>query len=192
MKVDNELYFAPGIRFLDMDWDDENSLIDAFFQRVIGYYLSPARKLIDAAEAFGAGVLCVTTIDFMSGIEEDSTGNVGKRYQRWLVNRIMEFSDPNPDDKTQTLARRFYDEFRNGLVHEGRIKNAGQFAIENGNIIEFEKSSMIVNPYYLQQEIDQALHQYVSELYENNLLAQKFRYTLINRFSEDMKHVNAD
>jgi hypothetical protein len=43
---------------------------------------------------------------------------VGDRIKYWLASEISEFD--------QKLAELFYDHFRNGLVHEGHIKNGGQ------------------------------------------------------------------
>jgi hypothetical protein len=184
MQIDNELYFAPEIRHLD--WTDVYNLIDAFYRRVMGYYLSPARILTDMNEAFGAGVLCVTTIDFLASIEENTTSKVGDRFERWLINRIPKFDIPDPLIPQQTLACRFYKDFRNGLVHEGRIKNAGQFTLSNDSLIAFERYAMIINPIYLVDWIEDGLSNYRDELLADGSLAQKFQDTLTDRFSDDM------
>ncbi|HNT56020.1 MAG TPA: hypothetical protein PKG95_14990, partial [Anaerolineaceae bacterium] len=67
MRIDDQIYFAPGVRFQDLDWDNPSALIDAFRQRVHGFYLTPAQDLIRVARndpglnllpgfAFGSGV----------------------------------------------------------------------------------------------------------------------------------------
>ncbi len=45
MRIDNKIYFSPNIRFTDIDWDDKCKLIDAFKDRVEGFYLKPAKIL---------------------------------------------------------------------------------------------------------------------------------------------------
>ncbi len=69
MKIGEMLYFSPKYKFSDLKWDDKKTLIEAFKDRVRGFYLEPARQLNDAKKGFATGVLCVTTIDFLARIE---------------------------------------------------------------------------------------------------------------------------
>jgi hypothetical protein len=189
MRVENKLFFAPDIEFKDLRWDDLDFLIEVFAKRVEGFYFAPTELLLGNGQAFGAGVLCATIIDFLAAFSENTNTNVGQRYERWLKQNLGEFAQPNPDDKTASLAKRFYDEFRNGLVHEGRIKNAGQFSFENESIISFESGAMIIDPRYLFGGIIQAYKIYLDSINQDEFSRQKFRSTLIGWFSEDMKHV---
>ena len=189
MRVENKLFFAPDIEFKDLRWDDLGFLVDVFAKRVEGFYFAPTEILLGNRQAFGAGVLCATIIDFLAAFSENTNTNVGQRYERWLKQNLGEFAQPNPDDKTVSLAKRFYDEFRNGLVHEGRIKNAGQFSFENESIISFESGAMIIDPRYLFSGIIQAYKTYLDSINQDEFSRQKFRSTLIGWFSEDMKHV---
>ena len=137
MRVNNILLFSPVYKFSDLNWDDEKILIGAFKDRVKGFYIEPAEKLNDDKNGFAAGILCVTTIDFLARITIGAD-NVGERIERWLSKCITEFNQNDPDDRSRTLARRFYKEFRNGLVHEGRIKNCGQFSDNFNELIHME------------------------------------------------------
>jgi len=192
MRVENKLFFAPGIEFKDLKWDDIDFLVDGFAKRVEGFYFIPTEILLGNGQAFGAGVLCTTIIDFLAAFSENTNTNVGQRYGRWLKQNLGEFAKPNPDDKTVSLAKRFYDEFRNGLVHEGRIKNAGQFSFENESIIAFESGAMIIDPRYLFSGIIQAYKTYLDSINQDEFSRQKFRCTLIGWFSEDMKHIQGN
>ena len=138
MRIENEIYFAPGIKFVDIEWDKPEKLLDPFYKRVCCFYLDQAELFVLninetnrgdtlSGSAFGCGVICSTTIDFLAGIEFFPNQNVADRYKKWLNNRIPQFRDSDPQKPNQLISARFYYEFRNGLVHEGRIKNAGQF-----------------------------------------------------------------
>jgi hypothetical protein len=39
--VDGQRYFAPGVLMKDLDLDDHDALLSAFFRRVRGLFLSP-------------------------------------------------------------------------------------------------------------------------------------------------------
>lgn len=53
------------------------------------------------------------------------------------------------------------EEFRNGLVHEGRLKNGGQFSLERGATAELVNGILLVNPKCLAAEVRSALDAYV-------------------------------
>ncbi|MCX9009527.1 MAG: hypothetical protein OIN66_00255 [Candidatus Methanoperedens sp.] len=129
-NVDEQLLFTPGLKYSEIKWDNDDALIEAFKDRVKGFYLDPAKCLNDSEKyAFATGVLCVSTIDLLACITIScNSRTVGMRFKQWLKEHITAFdnSDPNSD----ILADKFYDEFRNGLVHEGRIKNVGQFSYD--------------------------------------------------------------
>ena len=185
MRINDELHFSPKFRFADLDWEDKGSLIVAFHDRVYGYYLCPASILVENRNAFAAGVLLVTTIDFLANIQIG--GNTGSRIEQWLVNHITAFRDQDPGNPRRTLAKRFYDEFRNGLVHEGRIKNGGQFTYEiDGLVVISDSSVMIVHPGYLLESIVKAFEMYLKNLAEDEFTFQHFRCALINIFQKDV------
>lgn len=54
MKVGDILYFSPNYKFSVLNWDDKKILIDAFKDRVKGFYIEPARKLNDEGTVFGS------------------------------------------------------------------------------------------------------------------------------------------
>jgi len=131
MNVRDVLYFSPKYKFSDLKWGNKTSLIIAFRNRVDGFYLEPAKQLNKDKSGFATGVLCITTVDFLARISI-GTDRVRERITDWLKTNIVGFRG-NLNSPKQTLANRFYDEFRNGLVHEGRIKNAGQFPMVTKN-----------------------------------------------------------
>ena len=190
----DELYFSPNYKFIDLKWDDKDNLIKAFRDRVEGFYLTPTKELNKSKKyAFATGVICVTTIDFLARIELGLSDQVGRRFENWLKSNISDFNVPNPNNRSQSLAYRFYDEFRNGLVHEGRIKNAGQFSYnfsKSAELVKVKDTVMIVNPGTLLEVINTSFDRYMDEVENKEFVFQAFRCALIRDFQIDIKYVN--
>jgi len=185
MKVDNDLYFSPRFKFSDLDWGNKENLIFAFHDRVHGFYLEPTFILLEQGHAFAAGVLLVTTVDFLAKIQIG--GNTGSRIEQWLESNIAEFSKTDPARPSNTLAKRFYNEFRNGLVHEGRIKNGGQFSFESDNLVAvMDNSVMVVNPEYLFRAVVASFESYEQSL-GDEFAFHRFRRSLIENFWKDVE-----
>jgi hypothetical protein len=179
MKIGDILYFSPRYKFLDLKWDNKNILIDAFEDRVKGFYIEPAKKLNEDKKGFATGILCVTTIDFLARIATDTNG-VRKRIVEWLETNVKEFSENDPDNQKQTLANRFYEEFRNGLVHEGRIKNAGQFSYDFEKLVNVMNGVMVVNPRCLINVIETSFKNYVDKIKKEESALRQLRCALIS------------
>jgi len=178
MRIGEILYFSPKYRFDQINWNDKEKLIEAFRDRVEGFYLNPVKILNTCKHAFAAGVLCVTIIDFLARITINS-GTVGQRIRRWLTENIQEFDE--------TLAQRFYKEFRNGLVHEGRIKKCGQFSYDFEELFHQEDDIMIVNPNLLLEGISASFDAYMDKVQADNSTFELFRQALMRDFQEDIR-----
>ncbi|NVM22838.1 MAG: hypothetical protein HWN68_13785 [Desulfobacterales bacterium] len=189
MRIGDIVYFSPNRKLIDLKWDDKDNLVAAFADRVEGFYLTPARQLNDAKQAFATGVICVTTIDFLAKIQ---TGEevVWKRNKQWLEDNLPAFAEPDPQNPSKrTLAKRFYEEFRNGLVHEGRIKNAGQFSYDYPGLVEIRGPVMIVNPGILLAGISESFIRYMKNVSSDEFTFQSFRCALTSCFQADMEIV---
>lgn len=185
MRVGEFLYFSPDFKFADLDWDNQKMLIKAFQDRVFGFYLTPARELSKERYGFACGVLCVIAIDFIARIATGEQWD-GSRFVGWLKDNIKAFDKPNPKNSTQTLASRFYKEFRNGLVHEGRIKNLGQFSYEKEELVSIDGDVMLVNPELLLVKVEKALEDYFKKLCEDAKIFKQFKNTLKNDFEQEV------
>ena len=186
MRVGDILYFSPKYKFSVLNWDDKKILVDAFKDRVKGFYIDPAEKLNNDKNGFAAGVLCVTTIDFLARITMGSD-NPGERIERWLRKYITEFNQMDSNNQNITLARRFCKEFRNGLVHEGRIKNCGQFSDDHSKLIHMEDRIMIINSALLLEAIKTSFETYMGRVENNTSLFHQFRCALIRDFGDDVE-----
>src|SRR5574341_1198917 len=139
MRLGSILYFAPGIRFDEVDLDGRR-LPEQFRLRMAGFYLEPAQACAQRGFAFAAGVLLVSCIDALARLRFDD--KVGKRFKEFTTKALPSFSEGD-------LAERFYDEFRNGLVHEARLKKGAQFSLETEATVQQLDGLLLVNPKYL-------------------------------------------
>ena len=188
MRIGEYLYFSKNIKFKDIDLHNKSSLIDAYEDRLKTFYFTPIDKLNKDNHPFASGVLCVTTIDFLSAI---STCNpkVGNRFEKWLINNIPVF-EKKDTHYNKSYAKRFYEEFRNGLVHEGHIKRGGQFSYDI-NFVELEGSIMIINPEKLVQFIEEAFSRYLEDIKKDDEhYFDLFKCAIITYFRDEFETVN--
>jgi len=182
MNIGEILYFSPRFRFSEIDFNDAGKLIGAFRDRVEGFYLEPARRLVQAGDAFACGLLCCASMDFLARYQ----GVGGSRITEWLKKNVPEFDEPDPQDGRRTLACRFEVDFRNGLDHEGRIKNLGQFSLDQQTVLRFVDSGMIVNPRLLLEAIRAAFAKYCTHLQSDQGSLQNLISRLKSDFSQEI------
>jgi len=177
MRIGDTLYFAPEIRFGDVDLDGPR-LPQQFRQRVAGFYIVPSKECADRGHAFAAGVLLVSCIDALAYIRFGDV--VGVRFRKLVDEELNSFSG-------SAITQRFYDEFRNGLVHEGRLKNGAQFSLEIAETAETLDGILVVNPKHLAAEVLSALDCYVVFLQHDGQERAKLAATLKQDLSEDFR-----
>lgn len=170
MRIDDVLYFAPNVRFDEVDFTSP-ALPDLFAKRLRGFYLEPAARALEYGDAFAAGVLLVACIDSLARF--DVGGEVGERFRSYAEKRLPSFG-------VKAAARSLYRDFRNGLVHESRIKRGAQFSLDMDPEIAFQRIQGVamVNPCRLLAEVDQALDLYIDELSKTPQLREAFAEAL--------------
>ena len=188
MRIGDILYFSPNYKFTQIEWDNGEQLVNAFKDRVKGFYLQPAEDLNKKGYGFIVGLVCVATIDFLARVSIG--GNVGNRFGTWLYKNTTEFKRKDPDNTNRTLSRRFYDEFRHGLVHEGRIKNCGQFSYEIEDLVSINNGVMLVNPECLLGKIKKAFEEYMQKVEENEKDFREFKRALKKDFQRDVEYAS--
>jgi hypothetical protein len=98
------------------------------------------------------------------------------RYTDWLARELPSFSNP-------VHAKRLYDDFRCGLVHEARIKNGSEFSNAFDETVHLEDGVMVVNPLYFHTELVQALASF------NDYLSESIAFkTFGSRIAADFHH----
>jgi hypothetical protein len=172
MRIDEQLYFAPGIPFGQVDFSGE-TLPEQIAARVRGFYLEPALLCIQERHGFAAGVLLLSCVDALARWRTGSK-KVGKRFKKFARRALASFADENS-------AERLYATFRNGLIHEGRIKDGAQFSFDLQRTCEEVQGVLVVNPAFLAREIEVALIAFIDELRSSNTL----RAQLARRLAED-------
>jgi len=179
MNIKDILYFAPGIRFDEVHLNGPELPLQ-FRRRVAGFYVEPSEECVRRGYAFAAGVLLVSCIDALARLRfpKISDRQNGGRFKRFAQNELQSFSHPD-------LAKRFYDDFRNGLVHEGMLKNGAQFSLDFGKTLKQCGAFLIVNPEYLAKEVSSALDSYVDLLGRDDGEHQRLADKLREDFSED-------
>lgn len=177
LRIGNMLYFSPKYRFINLDFHDKKVLIDAFEDRVMSFYLQPAEELSKKGYGFAAGVICMAAIDFLARITIGKKKVNQEDFKNWLKTKVDGFN--------YDLANKLYQDFRCGLVHEGRVKNCGQFSYETQHMIA-DNTVMIVNPNLLLSGIRKALRNYIREIRGNCRAFQVFKNALLRDFQGDV------
>src|SRR5439155_21046717 len=111
---------APNVRFADLDVERGFGLTSHFRQRIRGFYLEPALQLAESKHSFAAGVLVVCAMDALGSIISGSGTTESK---------IKALCYKIPDLSRNDVADAFCEDFRNGLVHNARIKNGSEFSV---------------------------------------------------------------
>jgi len=175
MRIADELYFAPGVRFADVQWDNP-SLTEQLKKRITGFYLDPARDLCGQGHAFAAGVLLVSCIDALARLQYGN--GVGYRIIRYVRKEIPSLSPHAPC---------FYENFRNGLLHEARIMNGGQFSLVTAKTMDDSNGVLLINPRLLEQDVRESLDRWISSLEDDDVKRQGIANRLKKEFEEEIR-----
>jgi hypothetical protein len=183
MRIGDVLLFAPGVTFAMLDLKNQRQTVSMFEARVDGFYLAPARALDDHPEwAFACGLLCCTAIDFLARYSRSERDDEG-RFAGWLCAHVL-----GADEGAQVIAQRLYREFRHGLVHEGRVKNGGQFSHDyRDQLILFEEDVAIVNPTLLTAAVRAGLRRDCENLHANPRGYERFADQLRREFRRELE-----
>ena len=179
MRIREHLYFAPGIKFSNIDTTG-TTIAEQVCSRIQGFYLQPVHLLIEGGHAFAAGVMLVVAIDALARLE---TGNarVGDRFRYWCTAHLPSCTDT-------TISKRFYEAFRNGLVHEARIKDGGEFSLEIERTFKEIGKILSCNPKYLLGEVETALSAYRIALEEDVAQLEAVRGRILNDFAYELNN----
>lgn len=147
---------------------------DQLQARFHGYYIGPSRLLADSGHAFASGLMLVSCIDALALIESGND-KVGERFKGWCRENLPNFGKKRIQDK-------FYEDFRNGLVHEGRIKNGGEFNLEPRRTITDNPPILSINPMYLAEEVSAALVRLAGKLQTGGALRDSVNIRIVDFF----------
>lgn len=133
MFVEGEKWFAPDILWAAVDpaGADFPAQLERRFE---GFYFGPAERLLKGNDDFAAGVLILCALDAIARLWTGNTAQVRARF----IEVAEEMGIGCSSD--------FYDFFRNGLVHEARIKRGACFDKGREDLIGEVGGEFIVNP----------------------------------------------
>ena len=174
MNEGDILYFAPRIRFGEVDLNG-SGLPNQYHERIIGFYVDPAEECAARGQAFASGVLLVTCIDAPALARYG--GPTGERFRRFAREELRSFSRPLED--------RLYEDFRNGLVHEARVKNGGQFSLDIESTVEERAGLMLINPEQLAVEVRDSVEAYKNLLMRDDAARRGLSCTLARDFAKE-------
>lgn len=183
MRIRDVVYFAPDVRFDEVDLDSPK-LPEQFRSRMLGFYIEPAEVCAGNANgyAFASGVLLVTCIDALARFRYGEDLGVEERFRKFATEELPSFSNGNGD-----LAYWFWERFRNGLVHQAELKDGAQFSLQITATVVSLNGFLLVNPVYLAEEVRAALDAYVDLLKREDGERQRFRDLLSKDLEADFR-----
>jgi hypothetical protein len=144
MRISDTLYFSPKHAFRDLDFTNPDQIALAFQDRVDGFYLIPAERLIASQDAFAAGLIIMAGVEFLARASSESEPS------EWLADNLK--IDP-------AVTAKVWEYFRHGLSHEGRVKGSAQFSFETGSVVVETDGLIVVNPHHLVQGVRTAFQE---------------------------------
>ncbi len=185
MKKDGKYFFAPDYEFSKLLLtDDPIEIAEVYRQRILGYYINPAKLLIkeDPSNVFAVGILCFLAIDAVAELESGNEDS-GKRFKDWLKDNIVEFNNLE-----EGYLGRIYGQFRSGLVHHARITHGGYFTYEIDGVIEIAKTGIIaINPEKLIIRVERAFNDFINQEIKIQNNAENLRDLIIETFQIDLE-----
>lgn len=180
--------FAPELSFASLNLTKPENVALAYERRVEGYYLKPASILCESGHAFAAGVVAVSAVDFLasfhySAAEMEDRVSIGKCFKEFVRQHLSSFSD-------ETNAKRFYNDVRNGLVHEARLKNAAEFNLAFDCTLRIRERRLVINPRSLIGEVRSALAGQVASVRGEPLVFQHLVRRIEGQFAKELAQVD--
>ena len=111
---------------------------------------------------------------------DSDRGRTRWRFEKLACEQLQSF-------RSEELAQRFYDEVRNGLVHEALMKDGAQFSSDTEATVEDIEGYLIVNPARLAAEVRAALDEYVDHLGADPAALAQLRNRLREDLAEDLR-----
>lgn len=183
MRTPDGLYFAPGIRFRDLDLGSPRATAAALDARVRGWYLDPGDTLVNSAP-LAAGIIFTCFIDAMAELS-------GSNFVDWTAANVPGMSEPDPRRLDKRLAESFYEDVRNGLVHHNRLNRGAEFSTHFNGLVDVINDVLIVNPERLARSAREAWVAFIVNLEENpdlhRSVAQRMQRTFRVDFAADVE-----
>lgn len=141
MLTPKGLFFAPGMRFKDLQLQDPCALADALAARAESWFFHPAAT-VATCSPFAAGIIVVCFIDAAAEF-------AGYEFVHWLEEAIPETRKGDPRRNDKSVAESFKEDVRHALVHHARLNRGAEFSLDLSEAIAVVDSVLVVNPQIL-------------------------------------------
>ena len=179
MRIEEVIYFSPCHKMESLDFSNREMIIDAFAERIKAFYFNPIHLLNNqnninfnentVGYAFAAGNILFALVDAIAKYSSLKK-TVGERIKEWL--------ELNINGVDASIAKKLYDNYRNGLIHEARVKNNGQFSYEISYSVFSVSGIMVVNPIIFLSEVEEAFSNFIVQLQTDDDLFKIFHQRL--------------
>jgi hypothetical protein len=189
MRIEGDIYFNPNTKWSKINTDQIDDLINQYHERIKGYYLFPVHQLFSNCDhihcnGFAAGVLLLSAIDAVGTFQTKRNGFKNK-FIEFIKNDDVFINLEEPEKKR--ISEFMSDEFRNGLIHNGRIKNACEFSFESQNLFYLTERTLVVNPIELFQCVQRNSSKFFDELKTDEAGKKLFRDEFVRLYRKELK-----
>jgi hypothetical protein len=164
--IQGTLFFAPGIKMAEINFDDHDALMAAFAKRVRGLFVEPVFFLREGpgkeGALFASALLTAALIESLARVE--SLYDEKKPIAAWLHRRLPEFRVELDCGGMKTAADIFEERFRNGLAHFGYVASLGRLSNEITASLQIRNGIVTVNPFRLIERVSLAFDEFLREL----------------------------
>ncbi len=129
MKLEDEIYFSNTSSWDKIASEDsDEELVKHFFERIQAFYINPAEDLLNknpTDNSFASGVILLCLIEHLGSLMIKDGG---------FKNRLIAFLKHSEywrsldEAERKSIAFIITEKFRNGLVHNGRVKDSSQLS----------------------------------------------------------------
>jgi hypothetical protein len=211
-------WVAAQIEYDKIDWTSLDAIIDAFHDRLMGWYVEPADALQVASGHFAFPVMALNCI-LIDTMAQFAKGAGKTNFTTFVSEKIPEFAPAmpleirhwdetvrarkKPYETLKTFADALYSAFRCGILHEAHVAAYGM--VRGGNLVEqvptgFTKyqdgtdcPTVIIDPWQLLAKVKGVLSEYIAQLKNrdaaNDLLRQMFKTKFTESFGVDISGV---
>lgn len=186
MRFEDEIYFSRNYEWTSINVLDPEDLVVKFEDRVTTIYLEQARKLIKDEKnsfynSFAAGIILFCTIEWLGTFLTSKSGFKNKLNVFLQQSSYFTAFDKKEQD---TITKTIVECFRNGIVHNGRVKEACQFDIFfDKKLFVVNNGLLIINTEPLYDLVANVLLEYVKLLKKD----QGERDEFVNIFKKEFK-----
>jgi hypothetical protein len=138
MLTPKGIFFAPHIRFNELNLKDAQALADALCARAERWFFGPAED-IAASSPFASGIVAVCFMDAAAEFE-------GTTMTQWLREAVPSTAQVDPRRSKKSIADSFEEDVRHGLVHHARLSRGAEFSLDLDQAVALVGSVLVVNP----------------------------------------------